>query len=138
LRVLADNRVLDALIHVDPENDAVARPPVNLPTRERVVAEVNAALAAGGVKAASVNMHYLSTGLDVEVVLPAPSSRTAVSDEPSLARVDLDALRRRLGARKLNVLQGVDALQAESSVSTEAGPGETVASAKAEQPHSAT
>ena len=81
-------------------------------------------------------MHYLSTGLDVEVVLPAPGARTAESDEPCLARVDLDALRRRLGARKLNVLQGVDAPQAESSVSTEAGAGD--ASAKAEQPHSAT
>ena len=38
LRVLSDKRVLDALIHVDPENDALAHPPVNLPPRERVVA----------------------------------------------------------------------------------------------------
>lgn len=30
-RVLTDSRVLDALIHVDPENDALARPPVNFP-----------------------------------------------------------------------------------------------------------
>jgi hypothetical protein len=30
-RVLTDSRVLDALIHVDPENDALARPPIGLP-----------------------------------------------------------------------------------------------------------
>src|SRR6185437_4992789 len=64
LRVLSDSRVLDALIHVDPENDAVAHPPVDLPSRERVVEEVNAALAGCGIKATAVNIHYLSTGLD--------------------------------------------------------------------------
>ncbi len=84
MRLLTDNRVLDALIHVDPENDAIARPPVNLPARERIVAEVKAALAAGGAKAESVNLHYLSTGLDVEVVLPASDSRAAQRDAPAL------------------------------------------------------
>jgi hypothetical protein len=82
-------------------------------------------------------MHYLSTGLDVEVVLPAAGSRTAQSDAPYLARIDLDALRRSLGARKLNVLQGLSALPAESGVSTQAGPREAIARAKAAEPHSA-
>ncbi|RZF31184.1 cation transporter [Paraburkholderia sp. UYCP14C] len=115
LRVLTDKRVLDALIHVDPENDAVAHPPVDLPTRERVSAEVDAALAPGGLRAAAVNLHYLSTGLDVEVVLPAASgnwratgsaeaARLLESQTQSLDRVDLEALKRRLGARKLDVL----------------------------------
>src|ERR1700761_2233160 len=80
LRVLTDNRVLDALIHVDPENDALARPPVDLPDRERVIAEVNAALAPFGVKASAVNIHYLSRGLDVEVVLPAAASQHRAHD----------------------------------------------------------
>ncbi|EEA00447.1 cation diffusion facilitator family transporter [Burkholderia sp. H160] len=116
LRVLSDKRVLDALIHVDPENDALAHPPVDLPPRERVVDEVNAALAAGGLRAAAVNLHYLSTGLDVEVVLPAASSGESSvagaaeaaglleNEAQSLDRVDLEALKRRLGARKLDVL----------------------------------
>ncbi|WP_233846277.1 cation diffusion facilitator family transporter [Paraburkholderia sp. HD33-4] len=116
LRVLTDKRVLDALIHVDPENDALAHPPVDLPTRERVSAEVDAALAPVGLRAAAVNLHYLSTGLDVEVVLPAAASgngraagvaeaaRLLESDSQSLDRVDLEALKRRLGARKLDIL----------------------------------
>lgn len=126
LRVLSDKRVLDALIHVDPENDALAHPPVDLPPRERVVAEINAALAAGGLQSSAVNLHYLSTGLDVEVVLPAATSeagavagadeatRLLESEAQSLGRVDLEALKRRLGARKLDVL-----LQRDIS----AGPG---------------
>jgi hypothetical protein len=112
--VLSDNRVLDALIHVDPENDAVSHLPVDLPARERVITEVNAALAAGGMQAAAVNIHYLSTGLDVEVVLPAAPPR--VSDRErgasTLSQIDLGELKRRLGARKLEVLQELEVLPA--------------------------
>jgi len=124
LRVLSDNRVLDALIHVDPENDAVAHPPVGLPSRERIVADVNAALATVGLKAAAVNIHYLSTGLDVEVVLPAQSLRHDNSESMgALQRVDLAALKRRLGARKLDLLREVDTPSAQSGSSTQAGAG---------------
>jgi cation diffusion facilitator family transporter len=107
-RVLLDSRVLDALIHVDPENDAVARPPVNLPPRAKIAAAVESALAAQGLKAAALNLHYLSSGLDVEVTLQ-PSRLDALEHEAlQLARVDLDALRHTLGARKLNVTHPVD------------------------------
>ncbi|MFM0477392.1 cation diffusion facilitator family transporter [Paraburkholderia strydomiana] len=124
LRVLSDNRVLDALIHVDPENDAVAHPPVGLPSRERIVADVNAALATVGLKAAAVNIHYLSTGLDVEVVLPAQSLRHDNSESMgALQRVDLAALKRRLGARKLDLLREVDTPSAQSGSSTQTGAG---------------
>lgn len=104
-RLLTDSRVLDALIHVDPENDALARPPVDLPSREKVSAEIDAALATAGVKAAAVDLHYLSTGLDVDLVLP---SLTSNGSAPDLASVDLATLKSRLGARKLNVLQEWD------------------------------
>jgi cation diffusion facilitator family transporter len=124
LRVLSDNRVLDALIHVDPENDAVAHPPVGLPSRERIVADVNAALATVGLKAVAVNIHYLSTGLDVEVVLPAQSLRHDNSESMgALQRVDLAALKRRLGARKLDLLREVDTPSAQSGSPTQAGAG---------------
>lgn len=124
LRVLSDNRVLDALIHVDPENDAVAHPPVGLPSRERIVADVNAALATVGLKAAAVNIHYLSTGLDVDVVLPAQSLRHDNSESMgALQRVDLAALKRRLGARKLDLLREVDTPSAQSGSPTQAGAG---------------
>ncbi|WP_025597991.1 cation diffusion facilitator family transporter [Burkholderia sp. WSM2230] len=121
LRVLNDSRVLDALIHVDPENDAVAHPPVGLPPRERIVADINAALAAGGAKAAAVNIHYLSTGLDVDVVLPAQTSHDPDSgDAKGLERVDLAALKRRIGARRLQVLREVSTPATQSGSSTQA------------------
>nr|WKF58018.1 putative cation efflux system protein [Paraburkholderia busanensis] len=118
VRVLTDSRVLDALIHVDPENDALAHPPVDLPDRERVVADVDAALAAIGVKASTINIHYLSTGLGVDVVLP---TRSANGEALDLARIDLDALKRRLGARKLNVLQELPSRQEPGDASNENG-----------------
>ncbi|MBB5441819.1 cation diffusion facilitator family transporter [Paraburkholderia sp. WSM4177] len=135
LRVLTDKRVLDALIHVDPENDALAHPPVDLPPRERVTAEVDTALAAWGLQAAAINLHYLSTGLDVEVVLPAAASvegraadgpeaaRLLESEAQSLGRVDLEALKRRLGARKLDVLlqRDISAAQGGSAAELKAG-----------------
>jgi hypothetical protein len=64
--------------------------------------------------------------------------RAAENDAPGLARVDLDGLRRSLGARKLDVLQEVGALRAESGASTEAAPGEAIAAAKAAESHGAT
>ncbi|MBC8723132.1 cation transporter [Paraburkholderia sp. 31.1] len=135
LRVLTDKRVLDALIHVDPENDALAHPPVDLPPRERVTAEVDAALAAWGLQAAGINLHYLSTGLDVEVVLPAAASvegraadgpeaaRLLESEAQSLGRVDLEALKRRLGARKLDVLLQRDISAAQGGPAAELKTG---------------
>jgi hypothetical protein len=69
------------------------------------------------------------------VVLPAAASLAAESDAQCLARVDLAALKRRLGARRLSVLRGLDALSDESSSAMEAGSG--IARAKAAEPHSA-
>lgn len=117
-RLLTDSRVLDALIHVDPENDALARPPVDLPSREKVSAEIDAALATAGVKAAAVDLHYLSTGLDVDLVLP---SLTSNGSAPDLASVDLATLKSRLGARKLNVLQEWDVKLDETAPAKSAG-----------------
>ncbi|WP_297355706.1 cation diffusion facilitator family transporter [Paraburkholderia sp.] len=106
-RILTDSRVLDALIHVDPENDALARPPIGLPPRERVVAEVEAALAERGERAAGVNIHYLSTGLDVDVTLLASAPDVLESDAQRLAHLDLAELKSRLGVRHLSVLRAI-------------------------------
>ena len=106
-RILTDSRVLDALIHVDPENDALARPPIGLPPREQVVAEVEAALAERGERAAGVNIHYLSTGLDVDVTLLASAPDVLESDAQRLAHLDLAELKSRLGVRHLSVLRAI-------------------------------
>ena len=106
-RILTDSRVLDALIHVDPENDALARPPIGLPPREQVVAQVEAALAERGERAAGVNIHYLSTGLDVDVTLSAIAPGALESDAQRLAHLDLAELKSRLGVRHLSVLRAI-------------------------------
>ncbi|MFC0695352.1 cation diffusion facilitator family transporter [Paraburkholderia humisilvae] len=107
MRVLTDHRVLDALIHVDPENDAIAQPPAGLAPRERIVAEVENAFGEHGLKLAAVNLHYLSTGLDIEVTLPATSHDAYDDDARRLAHLDLPGLQRRLGARKLDVQRAI-------------------------------
>ncbi|RKP44417.1 cation diffusion facilitator family transporter [Trinickia fusca] len=107
-RVLTDKRVLDALIHVDPENDAVAHPPARLPTRSAVIALVDAELAKYGLRSAALNVHYLSTGLDVDITLAADPLADREHDANLAGRIDLDGLRARLGARKISLQRLVD------------------------------
>lgn len=100
--LLKDARVVDALIHVDPESDALRPPPGRLPMRGAVSDAVRAALSAQGLSFAALNLHYLSPGFDVDVLLPAPSGeeeRARLAER--LDKVDVGALRRRLGAREI-------------------------------------
>ncbi|MDG0027805.1 cation diffusion facilitator family transporter [Trinickia sp. Y13] len=102
-RVMTDKRVLDALIHVDPENDALAHPPARLPTRAAVAALVDAELAKHGLRAAGLNVHYLSTGLDVDITLPADAMADREHDAELIGRIDLAQIKSRLGARNVTV-----------------------------------
>ncbi|WP_186018417.1 cation diffusion facilitator family transporter [Burkholderia gladioli] len=96
-RVLEDPRVLDALIHVDPEHDALwRRSALALPPRDEIVARLDAALAELGLRAAAVRLHYLSGGLEVDITLAAPGSA------PGQA-VDAAALRERLGVKRVGI-----------------------------------
>jgi len=103
MRVMTDKRVLDALIHVDPENDALAHPPARLPTRVAVAALVDAELAKHGLRAAGLNVHYLSTGLDVDITLPADAMADREHDAELIGRIDLAQIKSRLGARNVTV-----------------------------------
>ncbi|WP_322091460.1 cation diffusion facilitator family transporter [Paraburkholderia bannensis] len=98
-RLLKDARVLDALIHVDPEDDMHVRSVSNLPPRDQVAAALREALAAYDVHIEAVTLHYLSTGLEIQFALAARD------DARRLADVDLEALRRKLGASRLEAMQ---------------------------------
>ncbi|SAK41939.1 cation diffusion facilitator family transporter [Caballeronia hypogeia] len=100
--MLADPRVIDALIHVDPESDDLNPLPGNFPLRTTANEAVRAAFAQHGLTVATLNLHYLSTGFDVDVMLPA--SDIGESDA-RLKSIDLDALRRALGAREIRVMR---------------------------------
>lgn len=96
-RLLGDPRVLDALIHVDPENDAVwRRPALALPARDELEARIHAALRELGARATSMQLHYLSTGLEIDLTL---------AGDP--ASIDAAALRERLGARRLGIARAL-------------------------------
>jgi hypothetical protein len=100
--MLADSRVIDALIHVDPESDSANPLPGNYPLRSTVAEAVRRALAEQGLAADALNLHYLKRGFDVEIVLPHVAEGETAS---RLASIDLDALRRTLGAREIRVSQ---------------------------------
>ncbi|MBU9557718.1 cation diffusion facilitator family transporter [Burkholderia multivorans] len=104
-RVLTDPRVLDALIHVDPENDAARRPALALPPRDEIATRLEAALAQRGLRATALNLHYLSTGLEIDVTLPAETG----SDAALADKLDIDALKRQFGARRIGFTRALPA-----------------------------
>ncbi|WP_321874421.1 cation diffusion facilitator family transporter [Burkholderia ubonensis] len=106
-RVLSDRRVLDALIHVDPENDAARRPALALPPRGEIAARLEAELARRGLRADTVNLHYLSTGLEIDVTLAADPHASADADAALAERLDVRALARRFGARRISFTRAV-------------------------------
>ncbi|KMQ80050.1 Cobalt-zinc-cadmium resistance protein CzcD [Candidatus Burkholderia pumila] len=105
--ILADSRVIDALIHVDPESDELNPLPGNFPLRSTIRHVVSAELGAQGLTLEALNLHYLSSGLDIDIVLPASSDEHAASAK--LADVDFAALRQQLGAREIRVTQSLAA-----------------------------
>ncbi|BAN24624.1 cation diffusion facilitator family transporter [Caballeronia insecticola] len=105
-RTLADPRVLDALIHVDPESDELNPLPGSFPLRPTVSDAIRDAFARQGLSVEALNLHYLSSGFDVDVVLPASNARDAAAQ---LKAIDFDALKRRIGARAIRVTQALDA-----------------------------
>jgi cation diffusion facilitator family transporter len=105
-RVMTSARVVDALIHVDPENDALNPPPVKFPARVAVSEAIRQALSVQGLSLENLSLHYLSSGFDIDVMLPA---KLGDSDRAKLKRVDFDALKRQLGAREIRIAQSLDA-----------------------------
>ncbi|SAL18921.1 cation diffusion facilitator family transporter [Caballeronia turbans] len=103
--MLADTRVIDALIHVDPELDELNPLPGNFPLRSTVSDAVRAAFAQHGMPVESLNLHYLSSGFNVDVMLPAPGAPDTAA---KLESIDFDALRRKIGAREIHIAQALD------------------------------
>jgi cation diffusion facilitator family transporter len=107
MRALSDRRVLDALIHVDPENDAMRRPALALPPRSEIAKRVEAEFARRGLRAAAVNLHYLSSGLEIDVTLAPDADTSGESDAALAGRLDVDALKRQFGATRIGIARAV-------------------------------
>ena len=99
MRVLNDPRVLDALIHVDPENDAARRPALALPRarRDRGTARgrTRAARAACGGHQPALPEY----GAEIDVTLACDPHET---DAALAGRLGADALKREFGARRIS------------------------------------
>jgi hypothetical protein len=95
LKVLENKSVLDALIHVDPENDLLGKPAPGLPTREVLTHAIKLAFDEHGIALQSVNIHYLRRGIDLEITVP---KQTALDKMP-----DLGVLQRHLGVHQIRL-----------------------------------
>jgi cation diffusion facilitator family transporter len=97
-RLLTNSRVVDALIHVDPESDDISPASARLPARSAVSDVVHTALSAQGMTFEQLNLHYLSSGFEIDVLLPSDPSNDQLE---KLKQVNFDALKKELGARQI-------------------------------------
>lgn len=106
LRVLQDPHVLDALIHVDPENDDHPTAWGDLPPRERLQQALERELASRGIRIVSLDIHYLRHGVELDILLSPDAG--ADNDGEVVRELDLDALAHRLGVRQIRLRRPVD------------------------------
>ncbi len=72
--VLRDHHVVDVMVHIDPEDDAVAKPNANLPSREVLFAHLYELFGQTcNLNNQRVILHYLSGKVDAEILLTTPS-----------------------------------------------------------------
>lgn len=102
--LLMSNRVVDALIHVDPENDDISPVSSRLPTRLAATGAVRVALSAQEIGFDHLNLHYLSSGFEIDVLLPANLSNDQLT---KLKQVDFNALKQKLGARRIRLAKSL-------------------------------
>ena len=71
LAVLRHHHVLDVMVHIDPEDDALARPNVHLPSRELLLSHLTARLGDALLPISRSVLHYLDGKVDAELFLDA-------------------------------------------------------------------
>jgi cation diffusion facilitator family transporter len=112
-RVLQDPHVLDALIHVDPENDDERANWSGLPPREQLQHALEGRLGPLGVRIVSLDIHYLRHGVELDILL-APDAGTDTDGDAAFAReLDLESLARSLGVRQIRLRRVIDSTVAD-------------------------
>jgi len=69
LAVLRNHHVLDVMVHIDPEDDALARPNIHLPSRELLLSHLTARLGDTLLPITRSVLHYLDGKVDAELFL---------------------------------------------------------------------
>ncbi|MGA7595047.1 MAG: cation diffusion facilitator family transporter [Gallionella sp.] len=72
--VLKNHHVLDVMVHVDPEDDMMAKPNVHLPSRPGLLAHLAERLGAAALTENRVVFHYLDGKVDAEIYLAGGQS----------------------------------------------------------------
>ncbi len=67
--VLKGHHVLDVMVHVDPEDDATAKPNAHLPQRHLLLAHLNHRLGICLPDSTRITLHYLSGKIEAELLL---------------------------------------------------------------------
>ncbi len=69
LAVLNNHHVLDVMVHIDPEDDAQAKPNAHLPSRDLLLAHLRAKLGTNALPIHHSVLHYLSGKVAAELFL---------------------------------------------------------------------
>ena len=69
LAVLRKHHVLDVMVHIDPEDDALAKPNIHLPSRELLLSHLTAKLGDALLPITGSVLHYLDGKVDAELFL---------------------------------------------------------------------
>jgi hypothetical protein len=69
LAVLHNHHVLDVMVHIDPEDDAVAKPNIHLPSRELLLSHLSTRLGDTHLPISRSVLHYLDGKVDAELFL---------------------------------------------------------------------
>ncbi len=127
-RLKQDARILEVLIHIDPENDELERTTnLGLPMRDELLARARAAFYPLGIPVDTIDLHYLHGSIDLDVYVqaaieqPPPETGGGHHDVAAVLMpqtmpgqghaewhaLDLNALARTLGVRQVRVFFGM-------------------------------
>ena len=76
--VLKGHHVMDVMVHIDPEDDAHARPNAHLPQRHLLMVHLNNKLGFSLPDSTRVVLHYLGGKVDAELLLDATADMNAI------------------------------------------------------------
>ncbi|TNC94675.1 MAG: cation diffusion facilitator family transporter [Gallionellaceae bacterium] len=95
--VLKEHHVMDVMVHIDPEDDAHARPNAHLPQRHLLLAHLYSRLGKNLPDSTRIVLHYLSGKIEAEILLDTPIDLAAlqhkcsaiVADDPYFRQIAL-------------------------------------------------
>jgi cation diffusion facilitator family transporter len=88
IAVLKHHHVMDVMVHIDPEDDAKARPNVHLPQRHLLLAHLYSRLGESLPPSSCIVLHYLAGKVEAELLLDATVNLANLQRKCSLITAD--------------------------------------------------